>query len=630
MLEAIRKSSNSTFFKAFLSILALSFVAWGASDFFTGRNNATAMKVNGESISIYDVSEAFQARKSEMERQVGRTLDPQLSAALGLDRLVLENLITDAIILQEAEEKLGLRISNAHIKRSIVNSGAFNDETGAFSPTIYKNAIRAQGYTTESFETDMRKDLTKVLMRDAFLELPISEQSAAQAAKTALENIDLNVFYINRADINQVTVPSETEQRAYYERNTASFIEPEMRSADVISVTMQSLADKQTINSAQVEAYYTKHKLDFSTPETRVARHILVSDAETANTIKAELDGGADFAALAEKYSKDPLTKSKGGDLGAFERDDMVGAFSDAAFSLEVGNISDPVKTPFGYHIIEVTQINEPQAKPLNDVREEIETTLRTNMAADKYDALVAEMDDMILAGKTVAEIANETGLEMSTLENVQEADTRLNTDLKNVMFELNNGDVSDPIYTEEQVSVVHLTNVVPSRTKSFEESQVDIIQNLQEQARTEKLLQTTNEALAALKAGRSFTQVERELKLTKPLDTVKGITRNRTNAPAWLGGATLNKVFALDKNAFYATPMATPTGYAILKVAAKHSPNPTQAQVAAMQKQMTAGLRQDLEYQYIIKKRFEAELTFNDPLLRQVLGGNFTSAAMQ
>ncbi|MDE0723639.1 MAG: peptidyl-prolyl cis-trans isomerase [Alphaproteobacteria bacterium] len=628
MLESIRKSSNSTFFKAFLSILALSFVAWGASDFFTGRNNATAIEVNGEGISIYDVDKAFRDRVQALSKQYGRNIEPELISAAGIDMQVLENIITDNLIFNAAND-LGLRISNKHVQTNIVNSGAFNDDSGSFSPTVYKNLVRAQGYTTEAFENQMRRDLTKSIMGGAFLSLPVSEQTAAQLAKTALENLDLQVFHVNRADIKNVTVPTETEQRAYYERYTAAFIVPETRSANILSVSYDMLTEGMEVSEDSIKAYYETHGSEFSTEETRKARHILVSDMVEAERLYQELKNGADFATLASEHSNDPISKSKGGDLGFFAKDDMVSEFADSAFTLEVGTVSTPVESPFGYHIIEVTEVKESSIPALQDIREDIQTVLAEDMAAEKFDRILGDIDSMILEGQTVASIASALELPIETVKDITEKDTTLADDVRTEIFKLSNGDVSDPITNDTLISVVHVTGVTPSRTKTFAESQIDIIKTLQEEGRTEKLLLTTNTALKDLKAGKSFSQVERELKLTKPLDSVYGVTRSQKNAPKWIGAAALSNLFALDTNEFYQAPIATPNGYALVRIAKKNTPNPTSSQVEAMQKQLSASLRQDLEFQYIVKKRAEAQVKANGPLLRQVFGSNFNPNAL-
>ncbi|MEC9292357.1 MAG: peptidyl-prolyl cis-trans isomerase [Pseudomonadota bacterium] len=628
MLEALRNSSNSNFFKAFLIILALSFVAWGASDFFTGANNTTAVEVNGEGISVYDVNRQFRDRVQALEKQYRRKLEPQLISAAGIDRQVLESLITDTLITGAASD-LDLRVSNQQLHNSIVNTGAFNGENGEFDATVYKNLVRAQGYTTESFEAQIRKDLTKSLMSGAFLNLPVSEQTAAQLAKTGLESLDLSVFYINTADIKDVDVPTEDAQREYYNKYTASFVVPEMRSADVITLSYDMLAEGIDIPEEELVAYYEANKTDFTTEEERKARHILVSDYVEAEKLYQQLKDGSDFAELATEFSNDPISKAKGGDLGFFKRDDMVAEFADAAFSLETGMVSEPVETPFGFHLIEVTEVKAPAIPALADVREEIIAMMSEDKAANAFDNALNEIDAMVLEGQSVAAIAEALNLEVTKVDSITQAERELAAVVRDEIFNLNNGDVSDPITDESVLHVVHVTAVTPSRTKSFEESQIDIIDTLQDEARTEKLLRTTNKALSDLKAGKTFAQVERELNLTKPLDTVMGVTRSRTNAPQWVNAAALLKLFSLDANEFYATPVATPTGYALLKLNAKNTPNPTASQVEAMQQQLSASLRQDLEFQYIVKKRAEASVKPNGNLLRQVFGPDFRLNAL-
>jgi len=166
----------------------------------------------------------------------------------------------------------------------------------------------------------------------------------------------------------------------------------EFRNELILDKYLKSKLGDIKVTDAEAKAYYEKHKDEFTTPKEVRARHILVKTQEEANKVYQELKKGADFAQLAKKYSIDKASAQKGGELGFFTKGDMVKAFSEAAFALKPGEISKPVKTPFGYHIIQVEEVKASQQKGFKDVKEDIKKRLLQEKQQAAFDRLVAQV----------------------------------------------------------------------------------------------------------------------------------------------------------------------------------------------------------------------------------------------
>lgn len=355
---------SKTFFNSWQAYVVL-ILAMGSMMFFgvctpDGNRsiipNDKAAAVDGVDIEAIDFRRAHVAMSSQMQQQYGSNFDP---VALGVSRQVLNNLVDNLALYLEAS-KNGLYASDEEVEKIIIEGEYFKSEQVKFDPKLFENYLRSQAHTEKSFADELRRNLVANKLRNLITSTYRGSEKVAEI-NYLLDQTKLNVEFVR---FDQSTVDVKVE------------------AADIEKFLKEGGEEK-------VKEYFEKNKGEFEQEQKVRARHILFAyqgsraaagegaqrskEAAKAEAEKVWLETkGADFAKLAEKYTDEPSGKSKGGDLGFFRKDQMVKEFADVAFSLQPGQISQVVETPFGFHIIKVETVQEAKSVSLDQARNEI------------------------------------------------------------------------------------------------------------------------------------------------------------------------------------------------------------------------------------------------------------------
>lgn len=342
----------------------------------------SAATVDGEVISRAEFNRAYRSRYDQYQRMYGEAFDP---SALNLAATVINELVDNRAMYMKAVD-LGMRASDEEVYAVLLQADGFKDDKGQFSEEVFDNFLRNNGFTEASFMNEVRRDLTLDKMRRFVSETAYVSTKAAEL-DFRLAETKLDVEYL-KLDPQKIDVKVSDEDVTKY----------------------LAVAD----NKAKVKEYYDGNTREFNQPEQVKARHILVgykgSRNATPDAAKREKDAakaratellakvkapGADFAAIAKADTDEAAGKTSGGDLGWFTRDAMDKAFSDAAFAMNAGAISDVIETPFGFHIIKVEEKKAAVSTPLADAEKKIANNL---LAKEKRPALAKERADKLLA----------------------------------------------------------------------------------------------------------------------------------------------------------------------------------------------------------------------------------------
>jgi peptidyl-prolyl cis-trans isomerase D len=312
-------------------------------------------------------------------------LDDNLLKTLNLKNMALDRLISQRFIVQEAKN-LGLHVRREELIEAIQDIPVFKKD-GQFDQQTYLRALSRLGTTPQSFEESVQKEILMTKVRDIILNtVKVSDAEALETFKEENEKIDMDLVAFSPASIKDPELTEEAIQ-AYFSKYADRYKTPEKIKVHYFSFPFKEFEKEITITENEIQNYYELNHEKFSSPKTVKARHILFKIPEDAlseqveevrkkalKVLKEAMEGG-DFAALARKYSEGP-TSNRGGDLGTFPRGRMIKSFEDVAFSLSPGQISDPVRTKFGWHIIKVESVNEPKQTPLDEAKKEIRETL--------------------------------------------------------------------------------------------------------------------------------------------------------------------------------------------------------------------------------------------------------------
>lgn len=391
-----------------LVLIILPFALWGLDSYQNSGDSRTLATVNGSKIGQPEFEDAMVRQRQRLLETLGENLDPGLFDSAEMKHSVLQGLVTQRLLLDEAQNA-GLVVSDEQMARLIASAPAFQKE-GRFDKPTYEAALRRQGMSPALFEYRVRRDVLTQQLTDALAQNGYAADATAenlirlneQQRVTAVAKLDLASF------LNGISI-GDAEIKAYYEANQQGFKIPERAAVEYITLSVDELSAKITVPDSEVEQYYREHTNEFGTAEQRQASHILISvpkdaveaDKETARR-KAEKilqqvkQKPAGFAALAKQYSEDPGSAANGGSLGMFVRGMMVKPFEDAVFALKKDEISGLVYTDFGFHIIKLSGIQPGTIKPVTEVKAQIVRTLKLARANDRFAELAEQFSNTV------------------------------------------------------------------------------------------------------------------------------------------------------------------------------------------------------------------------------------------
>lgn len=383
MLQAIRDRVTGWIAWVIVGLIAVVFALWGIDSYLRNEAKVFAATVNGVEIPVAEYRFAKQQQVQRMRNMLGGQFDANLASTAEFKSAVLNRLIEEELIVQAATAA-GMSISDAFLAARIHGIPDFQED-GEFSTERYQRLLAQQGLNPQRFEQQFRRALlvnqylTGVSSTAVVAPRAVEQGLRLQGQERSLRYLRLPVArYFETAEVAPEKIA------VFYEENKARFVEPEQIRLQYLELSLDTLAAGLQATDAEIQEYYAAEKARLTVEEQRRARHILIQleegaseEAVAAARSKAEdivkrLREGADFAALAKEFSDDTGSAAEGGDLGVFGRGMMVPEFETATFSLDKDAISDPVRSAFGFHVIQVTEIQAARQPDLDAVREEI------------------------------------------------------------------------------------------------------------------------------------------------------------------------------------------------------------------------------------------------------------------
>lgn len=387
MLQKIREKITGWVAWTIVITIGIVFAVWGIDLSFTPR--PMAAKVNGAEIPVEPVRRAYQDQVSRFQQAFRGDVPAEIAAEIR--RGVVEQFVSRELLQQRVVGQ-GYRISDAELAAQVQSYEAFQ-VGGEFSIEAYRAALAGAGYTPTMFEAEQRRLLEVQQLQDAIV-LSSFVTPAELARRVALERELREIEWISlplERFLAAVEV-SAAEVEARYQENPERWMTPESVDLAYIEVRLDSLAAQVEVSDEDLRAYYesevSREPERFLGLERRKAAHILVSgdDAEARiEALRARIEAGEEFAAVAEEASQDPGSARQGGDLGWVERGMMVPAFEAALFAMEPGTVSEPVRSEFGWHLIRLDEVERSGGAAFEDVRAELLAEYRSRQAEDRY-----------------------------------------------------------------------------------------------------------------------------------------------------------------------------------------------------------------------------------------------------
>ncbi|RLB85456.1 MAG: peptidyl-prolyl cis-trans isomerase [Deltaproteobacteria bacterium] len=531
MLRFMRQQAGNWLIKVLLGAIVIVFIFWGVGSFRAQRGGRIAL-VNGDQITLDEYRKVYNNLLERVRKRFGNNLNDDMIKNLQLKKQALNQLIDNKLLVQEAK-KLKFRVSDQELADAIMQFGAFQ-KAGVFDNRLYQNVLDRLRMTPEEFEASQKDAMLierlKVLITSS---VKVSNQEVKEWFNwtNALTNIDFVLFDPNKyKDIN----PSSEAIKAFFEKHQENYKTDAMVKVRYLKFIPDKYRSKVTIYDDNVRDYFDENQKEFKTPKTVEARHILLrvdqnaSPEDVERTRKRALNilkmtrEGKEFAELARKYSEGP-TKDRGGYLGTFKKESMVTPFAEKAFSMKAGEISEPVRTRFGWHIIKVEKVNDASIISFDEaekgIRKKLTQERAKNLAYDDAEAAY----DISFTGDDLVKAAEERNLKILTTEfftqKGPEKDIKDRAKFASVAFNLEVMEISDIQEFGGEYYILQVIDKIPPKIPELDTVKQEVEADLVKQRQEAKAQKDANAYLSALKSGKSMSTESRHFNLT-PITT--------------------------------------------------------------------------------------------------------------
>ncbi len=558
MLQAIRDKAQGWIAWVIVGFISVPFALWGIQEYLGVSGEQVAARVAGNEITQKQLESSVERFRGQLREVFGGKI-PDAYTDEALRKQVLDGMISDYLVSSHANQQ-GIRAGDGMVREEIRNYPTFQKD-GKFDADLYQSSLLQQGRSPAAFENLIRQEISVDVLRRAISETSVVSDAELDSFISLKEQQRLISYLVvtNSQDADTQLV-TDAEVRAWYDANPANYLRPEQARLEYLELSRAIIAEDISIDDAVIQNYYDEHQQNWSADEKRSVRHILFtvdskqSDAEAkaaAEAVLAQLRDGADFAQLAREHSADPGSANAGGDLGVVEKGLMVKPFEDAAFALEKGQISELVRSRFGYHIIEVTDIQGGGVKPLAEVESDIRAQLQADEAERLFFDYHEQLANLVYDSPDSLEPAAEAlGLKVQQSDWLARTGNPEGIGTPRVMLAAFGDDVKEQGFNSEvieldaeRVVVVRLLEHRDVSTRPFDEVADLIRQQLELKAKSEIASKKAAALLARLEAGETIAAIAESESLAVEAD--KQLSRDTSDIP----GAIVSAAFALRQN---------------------------------------------------------------------------------
>ncbi len=523
MLIKIRQKAMTWFAKALITIFVVAFGLWGINNFFIDQGNVNVAVVDGTDIDLYTYQNAVDRQRQNLSRSFGQNLGADFFSTPAFRQGVLDELIAEVLLSNDAQER-GYQVGDAQLNQFIQSTPVFQTD-GQFDPQVYEQALRSAGYTPGRYEELQRQQLPLGQIQRSFSETAfVIEQDLNEALKLAEQSRTADYAIVDYARfLEDVTVSAEKIEQEYND-NPDNYRAPARMKVNYIELSVDALAQQIELTDEELRQVYEETRAQYTEPEQRRASHILVKleqDAdeaaqqaalEKAQSLAEQARSGADFSELAKEHSEDAGSAAGGGDLGVISPGAMVKPFEDAVFALEPDQVSEPVRTRFGYHVIKLTDYEPEKQQPFEDARDEILQNEKSRQAENRFVELSETFQNLVYENPESLDVAASDGelnleiresdwftadqgsgiAESPQVRAAAFADDVLVDDLNSEAIEI----------TPDRIVAMHKLDYEESRLKSLDEVREEIQEDLKTRNAQEKAVEFGQQLLEQLQSG--------------------------------------------------------------------------------------------------------------------------------
>ncbi len=616
MLQSIRENSKGIIAKVIVGLIIVTFALFGVESLVGLANSEKApAEVNGEEISNQDLQRGIELQRRQLLAQMGANGNPADIDENQLRRMVLQALIDQEVRLQSAESQ-GLYLSEAMIDQMIVGTPDFQVD-GRFDRNQFEAVLRGAGFTPLMYRDLLRKEQLIAQERNAFqLSAFATEQQVERLLRLDRQTRDIAWAELSLDQFMQTAEVTDAELESRYQEQLERFMTQPQVVLDYVELNQADFVKLDAITDAELESAYQQELARFQASEERAAAHILFEEdaQEQAEAVRQRiLDGELSFAEAAQEFSADAGSAEQGGDLGYNSRGVLTGPFEDTLFAMQPGEISEPVRTEFGYHLIQLNDVRNTEPPAFDEMAAELQRELAQSRAEAEYVAALERLADLSFSAGDLDVPAEELGLEIHQTEPFGQAgsESGLASDPRVVKAAFSEeltreGLNSDPIELDRETTVVvRVKEQIPERQLSLDEVRDELEGELRREQAEAALEARLQQLLADFESGNSLNTVASELSWSE----VASAEREQADMPS----AVNRKAFELPRPAEDAASFGTvrlPNGdRALVRVNAVQDPDLADVD-ADLKRQMAAFLASrngQLDYQLHVEALTEA-----------------------
>jgi peptidyl-prolyl cis-trans isomerase D len=609
-----------------VGFLVISFAIWGIGDIFRGFGRSTAVKIGHTEIGIDQFRVLYNERLQQFSRQLGRPLSMEQARAMGLDRLVIGQLVSE-IVLDETARKLGLNLSDAEVAKEIIADPAFAGPNGQFDRFRFEQTIRSAGYTEPRYVAEQRRRLIRRQLAGTFASGTTAPKSLIEAANR-YQNEQRSIEYVllDRAVAGEIPSPPPDVLAKYFEDRKNLFRAPEYRKLVVVSLLPAEQAQWIEVSDADLKRAYEDHRSRFVTPERREIEQIAFPNVQAAEDAARRIAQGTSFAEVAKELGK----SEKDIKLGTVTKASIIDrSVADAAFALKQDEVSAPIQGRFGPVLVRVAKIEPEKVRSFQDVTGELKQELAAGRAKSQVLTLYDKIEDARAEGKTLAEAAEILKVPARTIDAVDRSGRDPNGQpvnfpdqqrLLQAAFESEVGVERDPLQFQDGYIWYDVVGITPSRERTLVEVKQQVEQRWREQEISKRLTANADETLDKLKAGSSLADVAAADHLK--VGSLSGLKRGEATAP--LSASAVSAVFRTPKDAMGKGDAAQSPEQIVFRVTDVLLPSldPNSDEAKRSIETLNRALAEEVAGEYISRLESEVGVTINQSALNQIVGG--------
>ncbi len=574
MLDALRSQASSWVVKVFLGLLIVSFAVWGIGDIFLGPRGANvAATVDDEEITTVELAREFETQLRRMSEQFGIAIDrgnPLAATALNeaLQRLVARRLV-DAYAAE-----LGIGVSDEEVAEAIRSDPNFANATGSFDRGRFDLFLRSLGISEKAFVDQVRAELVRNRLLRAFSE-PVRPSTFLARFLYDYRNEQRKAeALLIEAQAMEVATPDEATLEAYLQENKDAFMRPEFRKVVIAILTPEDLVDEISVSEQELRDLYESRKALYATPERREIVQLLLPDEATAKEARTLLARGKSFDEVATALKDKGVQIAR---IGPVDRKGLPTSLADTAFSLGEGEVSEPLRSPFGWHILRVVRIEPERVASFEEKKPELEKELKLEKATDQLPDFAATLDDEIAAGVPLEEAADKLGISLLAIDAVDKngrdpngkpvAPDKLAPEMLQAIFAAPKGEPSLLEETRDgRYFMFRVDEIEPARPLTLAEARQRLLQAWQKEQRQKAAKALAGKLIAEARTGKSFAEIAEAYPGVRRIEV--GPLKRADNGQAFgLTPTAVQAIFRAAKDELVPEPVEVPAGMALLRV---------------------------------------------------------------